>query len=130
MSSDKASIKVQGGIVYFYATDTSLTTATVKEIAGELETVLSDNTARVLVVNQLKCHQELSTAEDKAWIDLYRSLPEKLTKTVTICQTLVNKLQTNYVFKMEGVSDRFKAFVPEDTVEMCQFLGVDAIAMD
>lgn len=127
---DKDMIQIKDGVVYFNATDTVLTLSGVESVVKNLESALRQNSQSVLVVNQLKLNNIPSSIEDKAWIELYRALPPYAQKTATLCPSIVNKLQANYVFQKEGVSDRFKAFVAEDATEICTFLGVEHILLD
>jgi len=102
-----------------------ITEAEALVVSEEIKSLVDSRHYRTLVVDNSQLCGVWSTDVDKVWIDLMTYLPERVDKTVTICENVINKLQINYLAKQAGTESRSKAFVSTERNAINSFLEFD-----
>lgn len=122
-------IRIEEDVLYWENHTDLLTVKEALIISNEIRNLVQGSSLRGMVVDNRKLAGAWSPEVDRVWIDLMAFLPKHDLKTATVCQSLVNKLQFNYLSSQAGTTDTVKAFVDDEREALCRFLQVQDLRL-
>ncbi len=117
-------IRIEEDVLYWENHTDLLTVKDAQIISNEIRHLVERSSLRGMVVDNRKLAGNWSPEVDRVWIDLMAYLPQHDLKTATVCQSVINKLQFNYLSSQAGTADTVRAFVDEEREALCSFLQV------
>lgn len=120
-------LRVEGHVLYWENLTGFITEKEAVNVSKEIKSILESKEIKAMVVDNRKLTGVWTPEVDQVWIDLMNYLPERVDKTATVCQNIINKLQMNYLSKQAGTTESIKAFTQEEKDEVIQFLGLPDI---
>lgn len=122
-------IRIEEEVLYWENHTDLLTAKEAQIISNEIRDLVEKTPLKGMVVDNRKLAGAWSPEVDRVWIDLMAFLPQHDLKTATVCQTVINKLQFNYLSSQAGTADSVKAFVDEERDALCSFLQVQDVRL-
>lgn len=129
MLPNGTNIRIEEGLLYWENHTDLLTAKEAQIITNEIRHLVERSSLKGLVVDNRKLAKAWSPEVDRVWIDLMAFLPKHDLKTATVCQSVINKLQFNYLSSQAGTADTVKAFVDEERDALCTFLQVQEVRL-
>lgn len=120
-------IRIEEDLLYWENHSDLLTVKEARMISDEIRHLVEKTPLKGMVVDNRKLAGAWSPEVDRVWIDLMAFLPQHDLRTATVCQSLSNKLQFNYLSSQAGTTDTVRAFVDEEREALCSFLQVEDV---
>lgn len=120
-------IRIEEDVLYWENHVDVLTVTEAQIISNEIRNLVEKTPLKGMVVDNRMLGGAWSPEVDRVWIDLMAFLPKHSLKTATVCNSVINKLQFNYLSSQAGTTDSVKAFVDEEREALCSFLQVQDI---
>lgn len=124
-----AEIRVEEGVLYWENHDDTLTAKEARTISDEIRHLMESLTLKRMVVDNRRVSGNWPADVDRVWIDLLAFFPEHALKAATVCPSVINKLQFNYLSTQAGAADSVRAFVAEEREALCTFLEVQEVRL-
>lgn len=99
------------------------------QVSEEIRNLVEHTALKGMVVDNRKLEGDWPPEVDRVWIDLMAFLPQHDLKTATICQTVIDKLQFNYLSSQAGTAESVRAFIDEEREALCSFLEVPEVKL-
>lgn len=122
-------LRIEEDVLYWENHTDALSVKEAKQISNEIRLLVERSSLKGMVVDNRRVAGSWSPEVDRVWIDLMTYLPKHDLKTATVCQTVINKLQFNYLSAQAGTVDSVKAFVDEERDALCTFLEVPDVRL-
>lgn len=130
MIPDELKIKVHENVIYWTNGKIELSERQAREVSERIKTLAVTGCYKALVVDNRFIHGEWSPDVDRVWVELLKFIPQYVDKTVTICDTVINKVQLNYLSQQAGTHDRVQAFVHNEHKALEDFMQPYALQMN
>lgn len=122
-------LRIEEDVLYWENHTDLLSVKEALQISSEIRHLVEKTPLKGMVVDNRKVAGPWSPEVDRVWIDLMTFLPQHALKTATVCPSVINKLQINYLSSQAGTTDSVKAFVDEEREELCSFLEVSEVRL-
>lgn len=122
-------LRMEEGVLYWDNHNEVLTPQEARTVSERIQKMVEDQKIRAIIVDNRKLEGSWSPEVDRVWIDLMRFLPQHELKTATLCQSVVYKLQLNYLSSQAGTQDSVKAFVEDEREDLMSFLEVGELKL-
>lgn len=122
-------LRIEEDVLYWENHTDLLSVKEALQISSEIRHLVEKTPLKGMVVDNRKVAGPWSPEVDRVWIDLMTFLPQHALKTATVCPSVINKLQINYLSSQAGTTDSVKAFVDEEREELCSFLEVPEVRL-
>jgi len=122
-------IRIEEDVLYWENHTDLLTAKEAQNISNEIRHLVEMSSLKGMIVDNRKLAMTWSPEVDRVWIDLMAFLPQHDLKTATLCPSVINKLQFNYLSSQAGTADTVKAFVDEEREAICSFLQVPGVKL-
>lgn len=122
-------IRIEENVLYWENHTDLLSVNEAKQVSDEIRRLVENTALKGMIVDNRKLAGEWSPEVDRVWIDLMAYLPRHDLKTATVCQSVIDKLQFNYLSSQAGTTDSVKAFVDEEREALCSFLEVEEVKL-
>jgi hypothetical protein len=124
-----ADIRIEEDVLYWENHTDLLTVKEAQVISNEIRSLVEKNPLKGMIVDNRKLEGPWPPEVDRVWIDLMAFLPQHDLKTATVCQSVINKLQFNYLSSQAGTAETVKAFVDDERDALCLFLKVEDVKL-
>ncbi len=122
-------IRIEENVLYWENHTDLLSVNEAKQVSNEIRRLVENTSLKGMIVDNRKLAGEWSPEVDRVWIDLMAFLPRHDLKTATVCQSVIDKLQFNYLSSQAGTTDSVKAFIDEEREALCSFLEVEEVKL-
>jgi len=122
-----AEIRIEEDVLYWENHDDRLTATEARTISNEIRHLVERTPLKGMVVDNRRVSGNWPPEMDRVWIDLMAFIPEHALKAATVCPSVIDKLQFNYLSSQAGAADSVRAFVAEEREALCSFLEVQRI---
>lgn len=113
----------KGDYLFWVNNDAHLSAAEAKDLTHQIKERLERKNYKAMIVDNRNLDKIWSSDYDEIWLDLMRYLPDKVEKTASLCENVINKLQLDYLSKQLGHADQIKAFLTKEKEAMNAFLN-------
>lgn len=122
-------IRIEENVLYWENHTDLLSVNEARQVSEEIKHLVENTSLKGMVVDNRKLEKDWSPEIDRVWIDLMTFLPQHDLKTATVCPSVINKLQFNYLSSQAGTTDSVKAFVDDEREALCSFLDVEEVKL-
>lgn len=122
MIPESTIITEKDNILYWKNTDSNITYEDAQNISREIHRLVNEKQYKAMIVDNSEMRGVWSPEFDQIWIELMRSIPNQVEKTVTICENFINKLQVDYLSSQTEFADRIRTYTISEKEEMTTFL--------
>ena len=115
-------IRVEDDVLYWENFTGFITEKEALKVSKEIKSIVDTNSIKAMVVDNRQLTGVWTPEVDQVWIELMSYLPQRVSKTATLCQNVINKLQLNYLSRQAGTTDTVKVFIEEEKDDVISFL--------
>ena len=115
-------LRLEKDVLYWENVTGFLTEKEAMNVSKEIKNIVDSKEIKAIVVDNRKLTGVWTPEVDQVFIELMSYLPNRVDRTVTLCQNVINKLQVNYLSKQAGTVENVKAFVEDEQEEVMAFL--------